>query len=316
VPGPIGFKRLLVISFFIFLCVLLAACSASDPTQGESKTSSQVSQAQTEAVKDSAAANTAGALASNAAQQPAATSGVTSMPAVTPRKMIYEANVQAEVENFDKARSAINALLGRYQGYLLSSSQYETEQEKGGEMVMRIPQAGFSSFLDELDQLATRIPVRSIQGQDVTEEYVDLTSRLKARKAVEARLLQFMSEAKKTEDLLKISADLAKVQEEIEQIQGRMRYLDENVTYSTISLSLLEKKRTAKLDDVADASTWENARLAFHQSLLVILAFLKQLIVFLFGAVPVVLFLAIPGIPGYIYWKRRRQTKQTPPSMD
>ncbi len=227
--------------------------------------------------------------------------------------MIYKANITAEVENFAKARSSLHSLVTRYQGYILSSSEYESEKEKGGNIVIRIPQSGFSSFLDDLDKLATKVPVRSIEGQDVTEEYVDLSSRLKARQAVEARLLQFMAEAKKTEDLLKISADLANVQMEIEQIKGRMRYLDENVTYSTISLMVVEKKVTAKLDDVTDTSTWEHAWLSFHQSLLAILSFLKWLIVFLAGAVPVLVFAGIAGIPLFLYWKRQRNKKTTPP---
>jgi hypothetical protein len=270
------------------------------------------------AAQDSAESTSAGPTSAEqeqkAAVNPSApTSGIMSSSTISPRKMIYKANVQAEIEQYAQARSALTSLVTRYQGYILSSSDYETDREKGGSIVVRIPQAGFSSFLDELDKLATKIPVRSIEGQDVTEEYVDLASRLKARQAVEARLLQFMAEATKTEDLLKISADLAKVQEEIEQIKGRMRYLDENVSYSTISITLVEKKVTATLDDVTDASIWKQAWLTFHQSLLAILSFLKWLVVFIAGAIPVLLFLAVPGVPLFLYLKRQRKRKHSPP---
>ncbi|MFY0545327.1 DUF4349 domain-containing protein [Brevibacillus sp. H7] len=308
-------KRLLfVTSLLVVLCILMAACSAPHSQSGAAKTSNQ---AETEVSHDSAAPGSSHA--NSAPAQPTAenpsvpSSGVMSSPAISSRKMIYKANVQAEVENFAKARSSLTSLVTRFQGYILSSSEYESDQEKGGDIVVRIPQAGFSSFLEELDKLATKIPVRSIEGQDVTEEYVDLSSRLKARQAVEARLLQFMADAKKTENLLKISSDLAGVQEEIERIKGRMRYLDKNVAYSTISLVLVEKKVIAKLDDVTDASTWEHAWLSFHQSLLAILSFLKWLIVFIAGSIPVVLFLAIPGIPVILFWMRLRKRNQTPP---
>jgi hypothetical protein len=307
-------QRLFAACTILPLCFLLAACSASNSQKAASTSNqAQVADRQEAAVSGDAAPASAQPEQNAVANPSTPASGITASPVVAARKMIYKADVKVEIENYAKARSAITSLVTRYQGYILSSSDYESENEKGGSMVVRIPQAGFSSFLDELDKLATKIPDRSIQGQDVTEEYVDLSSRLKARQAVEARLLQFMAEAKKTEDLLKISADLAKVQEEIEQIKGRMRYLDENVSYSTISIMLVEKKVTATIDDVTDASTWEQAWLTFHQSLLAILAFLKWLVVVIAGTIPVLLFLAVPGVPVFLYLRRKRKSKPTPP---
>lgn len=230
------------------------------------------------------------------------------------RKMIYQANLSVEVENYKKARTELENAVGRYQGYVLNSSDFENEYEKGGHLIVRVPQTGFASFLSELEKIATKIPGRSITGQDVTEEYVDLSSRLKARQVVETRLLQFMSEAKKTEDLLKISAELGRVQEEIEQIKGRMRYLDENIAYSTIELSLTEKKVTAKLGEVADPGTWHKAWLALNKSLLGILAFLNGLIVFVAGAFPILLFFTIFAIPVFVYIKRKRSTPPPRPT--
>jgi hypothetical protein len=165
--------------------------------------------------------------------------------------------------------------------------------------------------MNELDKLATKIPVRTVQGEDVTEEYVDLSSRLKANQAVESRLLQFMADAEKTEDLLKISNDLAKVQEEIERIKGRMRYLDENVAFSTVALTIIEKKVTAGLDDVANEGTWKQAWLALNKSVLAVLAFLNALIIFVAAAIPVLVLLAAIGLPLFFYW-RKRQKKRAP----
>jgi len=306
----------------ILLVFALAACSSAEKAVENSHQATDSASGEAIAVQDSAVpTEQQGPTASQPKSEAAAPAGASSgtLPAASPRKMIYRANLQAEVENVNKARSQITSLAARFQGYILSSSDYETEKEKGANITVRIPQAGFTSFLDEMEKLATKVPVRSIEGQDVTEEYVDLSSRLKARQAVETRLLAFMAEAQKTEDLLKISNDLARVQEEIEQLKGRMRYLDEHVAYSTISLALIEKKVTAKLGDVTDASTWKTAWLSFHQSLLGILSFLKALIVFIAAAVPVLVFLCIPGLPLFFYYKRYRKKKQLlapPPTND
>src|SRR5690625_6804027 len=93
-------------------------------------------------------------------------------------------------------------------------------------MTVRIPEKHFQTFLTDTEEEAAEVLSRNVSGQDVTEQYVDLESRLKSKHAVEERLLAFMEDAKKTEDLLKISKDLATVQEDIEVIVGKMKYLE------------------------------------------------------------------------------------------
>ncbi|MGC5328218.1 DUF4349 domain-containing protein [Brevibacillus sp. SYSU BS000544] len=315
--------------FTLAVSLLLSGCGSSSqnaPSGGESaqKFASRQDSASLSASNTSSVAPSPASSENEAPAEPMAapteakaagspsTSGILQITRAD-RKMIYQANLSVEVENYTKARSELEVAVSRYHGYILNSSDFENEYEKGGQLNVRIPQTGFSSFLNELDKIATKIPGRSIVGQDVTEEYVDLSSRLKARQVVEARLLQFMSEAKKTEDLLKISSELGRVQEEIEQIKGRMRYLDENIAYSTIEMSLTEKKVTAKLDEVADSGTWNKAWLALNKSLLGILAFLNGLIVFVAGAFPLLLLFAIIAIPVVVYIKRKRRTP--PPSQ-
>jgi chromosome segregation ATPase len=74
-----------------------------------------------------------------------------------------------------------------------------------------------------------------IQGNDVSEEMVDLDARLKAKQATEARLLDLMKQAKEANDLIAIANRLDEVQSEIEQIKGRIQYLNNQVDYSTVT---------------------------------------------------------------------------------
>ncbi len=305
----------------LLLSLVLTGCGSSEAPSMQSGAVESKSANQTKAMHDQVtdSASTANAPASPQAAASGKSAGTvnsantatgsygTMGQLVQDRKMIYRANLQVEVEKYKEARNQIEALVSRFHGYILASSDFENEVEKGGQLSVRIPQSGFSSFLAELDKYATRIPSRSIVGQDVTEEYVDLSSRLKARQVVEARLLQFMAEAKKTEDLLKISSELGRVQEEIEQIKGRMRYLDENISYSTVELSIVEKKVTANLTEVADQGTWHKAWMALNKSLLVILAFFNGLIVVIAAVFPVLLLFAIILVPLYLYWRRKKR---------
>lgn len=311
-------------SFAVSAMLLISACSSSEPSQSGGQMKA-VSEAENQSVAyDTASPSAPAQSAAAPAEAPnqagdrgstGAAAGAFANPAATARKMIYQATIVLEVENFVKTRTSLNDLVTRYQGYILSSSDQESEQAKEGTVVVRIPQNGFSSFVGELDKLASKIPVRSIQGQDVTEEYVDLSSRLKAYQVVEARLLQFMNDAKKTEDLLKISNDLAKVQEEIERIKGRMRYLDENISFSTITLTIVEKKVTASLNQVADQGTWKKAWLALNKSTLGLLDFFNGLIVVIAALLPILIVLAIIGLPIFFYWRKRvKKEPPTPPS--
>ncbi|HEY0827196.1 MAG TPA: DUF4349 domain-containing protein, partial [Bacilli bacterium] len=155
------------------------------------------------------------------------------------RKLIYKANVSLEVKDYGKAQSAVRDLVALSDGYILQFSDTKTTYEKGGTFVIKVPTNGFMPFISKLAEKYPDLQ-QTVQGQDVTEEYVDLTSRLKAKQAVESRLLAFMEKADKATDLLNFSNNLGSVQEEIEQIKGRMRYLDQNVAFSTIEIRVYQ----------------------------------------------------------------------------
>ncbi len=124
-------------------------------------------------------------------------------------------------------------------------------------MTVRIPAKQFQSFLTILDEGNMKVQEKAVSGEDVTEQYVDLTARLEAKEVVEKRLLSFMEKAEKTEDLLKISADLAEVQEEIEQLTGKIKYLENQSDFATIDLFIKENNTSLPSVQNESASTWE-----------------------------------------------------------
>ncbi|MCC2687142.1 MAG: hypothetical protein K0R75_4041, partial [Paenibacillaceae bacterium] len=192
-------------------------------------------------------------------------------------------------------------------GYILQFSETQSQYEQGGNFTIKVPASGFTSFIDGLEQMKPVKLQRSIQGQDVSEEYVDLMSRLKAKQTVEARLLDFATSSK---DLLAFSDQLAKVQEEIEQIKGRMRYLDQNVAYSTIDLRVYQGKPVLSGTDTNSPSLWEKAERAVKGTLSLLSSAFAGLVVFLAAALPLAVLLAIIAVPTIYYVrKRRRQVK-------
>lgn len=148
-----------------------------------------------------------------------------------------------EVEDYAKAQSEIRNLVALTGGYIVEFSENQSQHELGGNFILKVPAAGFSPFLDKLEQLKPKSMQRTIQGQDVSEEYVDLESRLKVKEAMEARYLKFVEEATQTSQLVKFVNELERIQTEIEQIKGRMRYIDSNVAYSTVEIRLYQPEQ-------------------------------------------------------------------------
>jgi outer membrane murein-binding lipoprotein Lpp len=222
------------------------------------------------------------------------------------RKVIYKGNLTMEVPDYSAAQTEINNLVTLASGYILQFSENQSTAEKSGNYVIKVPANGFSSFIRDLEKIKTVSDIRhNIQGQDVSEEYVDLSSRLKAKQVVEARLLAFMEKAEKTADLLSFSNELGNVQESIEQIKGRMRYLDQNVAMSTVEIRLYEQGVAKKIAPVVGDSTLEKTKNALSSSMHALKVIAQGLLVFIAAMVPVLIVLAIIGIPLIIILRKR-----------
>jgi len=226
--------------------------------------------------------------------------------------VIYQAELELRVKNFENTMQNLEEKAKKYGGYIAESSVTKDGTEQvSGSMKLRIPQAHFQEFLNDAEGQAAEVLKRNINGQDVTEEYVDLESRLRSKRAVEERLLSFMKNAAKTEDLLKISADLASVQEEIEVIEGRMKYLENQTSLSTVSITLYETKVVVPELEKDQLNTWEKTKKQFMNSTNLILAALSGLVVFILGNLPILIIFVLLGFLVYLYYnKKKRQNKR------
>ncbi len=225
------------------------------------------------------------------------------------RIVIYNAEMDIRVDNFEKARNALEQKAKGYNGYIVQSdsNRYDGEQQSGT-MTFRIPQEHFQAFLNDAEGLSVQVNNRHVSGQDVTEEYVDLDSRLKSKKAVEARLLEFMKQAQKTEDILKISSDLADVQEQIEQIAGRKKFLENQTAFSTVTITLQENEVPVPKIDKENLNTWQKIKKQFADNINILLTAGSGIIVFLVGNLPILII--IGAIVAAIIYFIRKKTRQ------
>jgi cell fate (sporulation/competence/biofilm development) regulator YlbF (YheA/YmcA/DUF963 family) len=225
------------------------------------------------------------------------------------RKLIYKASLTMEVEDYAAAQTAIRDVIHLTGGYILQFADHKTMHEEGGNFTIKIPAGGFFSFISELEKLQPLSLQRTVHGSDVTEEYVDLTARLKAKQVVEARLLSFLEKASKVDELVKFSNELERVQEEIERIKGRIRYLDQNVAFSTVELRMYTRldARVAPLNTETDKNVFERASSALKGSAVFIAKVLEGVVVIAAGALPILILLGAIAIPVIYYYRKRRR---------
>jgi hypothetical protein len=228
------------------------------------------------------------------------------------RKLIYNANVVLQVESYGDAQTQLFNMVTLAGGYMLNFSDTKSDYESGGIFVIKVPSKGFHSFVSKLEELKKKDSKaeRSIQGKDVTEEYVDIESRLKAKQVVEGRLLSFMEKATDTKNLLQFSNELARVQEEIEAIKGRMRYIDQNVAFSTVEIRMYEKEGKAQAQVEKKDNVLTRAGDAMRGSGEAVLAMFEGFFIVLAGALPIVV---VIGLLVALIWLIYRKTRYTGP---
>ena len=158
------------------------------------------------------------------------------------RKIIYRAQLDLVVNDFDKTELAAPRLVAEHGGYLADVHLARNAGDnRYGKWTIRVPVDRFEAFLDAASKLG--VPTRRQQsGQDVTEEYIDLEARLVTKQKFEERLIKLVEDrADSVKDLIVVEQQLARVRTEIEQMQGRQRYLQNQTSMTTVTLTAQEQ---------------------------------------------------------------------------
>jgi hypothetical protein len=225
------------------------------------------------------------------------------LPAVDEERMIVRSgDMSLVVEDVVEARDNIAQLAVGFGGYVVSSRISGEEQDMRGNISIRVPDDSLEQTLSELRDLAVRVTSESTESRDVTEEYVDLESRLNNAEATESQYLALLKEAEDVEDILRIYERLSQVRGEIEQIKGRMQYLERISSMSIVSVYL---KPVASSKPLVGAG-WSPIE-AFKSAIRGIVAFGQWLVTV---AIWLAIFSPLWGaIIGIIFWRRRRRKK-------
>jgi len=156
------------------------------------------------------------------------------------RMIVRTADMSLVVNDVAVALDQIAELAEGFGGYVVSSTKWKENSRLVGIISIRVPAEGFGDAMDTLRGMAVDVTHEETSAQDVTEEYVDLSAKLKNLEATEEQLLRLMEKAEKVEDILNIQRELSDTRGEIEQTKGRMQYLERTSATSLIRVQLNE----------------------------------------------------------------------------
>jgi hypothetical protein len=184
----------------------------------------------------------------NNAILPIPDSGAAPLPADVERKVIKTAILRVEVKDLEGTQKKVMELAKGVKGYVASSNNWVAgNDQKFSSFQLRIPSDQFYAALEKFEGLG-EVKQRSLGGQDVTEEYIDIQSRLKNLQLQEERYRDLLQRAGRVEDILSIERELERVRSSIESMQGRINFYNNQTSMSTIDLELAEPEPIASAD--------------------------------------------------------------------
>ncbi len=203
-------------------------------------------------------------------------------------------------------------------GYVVSSNLYQSTYGPNntsvpqGSISIRVPADKLDSALEQIKNSAVEVQSENVSGQDVTDQYVDLQSRLTAKQAAEKKLLEILDKAEKSEDVLAIYNQVQQVQSDIEVLKGQIKFIDQSAAMSSVSVTLIAEVGTQpiqiggwKLQGTANDAAQDLIR--FTQG------FTRFLIRFVIYNLPALILIAIPlyllFIGGRALYRRVRKPK-------
>ena len=162
--------------------------------------------------------------------------------ALANRKLIRNAQIELEILSFDTAVQKITAFANEERGYVATTnSEKQANGKLRGQVVVKVVPENLDRFVQKIHDLG-ELKNQTLGTEDITKAYFDTDSRLKNARVMEQRLIDMLK--KKSDDindLLRVERELGRVREQIEQMQGELKYWDSQVQFATVTIQLTEK---------------------------------------------------------------------------
>lgn len=151
-------------------------------------------------------------------------------------KIIKTGDLRFETNDLDATYNQLISSVKKHGATIQNDNEGKNYESLYRNITVRVPSQHFDGFLADISKGVNYFDRKEISSQDVTEEYIDIDARLKAKKVLEARYLELLKKANKVSEMLEIETQLSAIREEIEAKEGQLRYMQSRVSMSTINI--------------------------------------------------------------------------------
>lgn len=156
------------------------------------------------------------------------------------RKIIKQGEIRFETKKIKETESLILKTVKETDGYVSNDNVFNSTDRITHRLVIRVPAENFDRLLADISENAEKIDSKTIDALDVTEEYIDIESRIKTKKDLENRYKELLVKAKTVEEILSIEKEMGTLRTDIESIEGRLKYLKDRVGFSTLTVEFYQ----------------------------------------------------------------------------
>jgi len=189
-------------------------------------------------------------------------------------KLIRTATIRIEVVDYQKARMQIDSVLKLNKAWVNSENLNNFDYRISNDMTLKVPSGNLDLLVNGLLSIAKKVEYQGVETSDVTEEFIDVQSRLKNQKAVEQKFLGLLRRTDSIDEILKIEQKLAEVRGQIESMEGRLKYLNNRVDFSMVYLNVFQRIEY-RFEPEPMVSFWEQLKNSMNRGW-------KGLVVFIF----------------------------------
>jgi len=294
-------RSLTLIVLFAFALIAIAGCSASQPQMIE-----QIVEVERETITSDSARSYGEEAKENMAEAPAGADGY-----LSERMIISTGHLSLLVEDTELSMKQIKEITEGLGGYVANSNAYHSGDLLRGSMMVRVPAKDFTNAFEQFKSRATRVENENTGADDVTEEYSDLSARLRNLEATEEELRELLATVRqrtgKAEDILAVHRELTQIRGQIEQLKGRMQYLERMTDLATINIELIPNQMHQPIVE----SSWNpglTLKNAFRSLVNAFQFIVEAIIWFVVAVLPILIVIAIPIV--VLIWLLRRGMKR------
>lgn len=158
------------------------------------------------------------------------------------KKIIKDGRMGLKVKNLSSTKRRVDSLLLRFNAYYETENFNNNDRESSYNLKIRVPSMKFEVFVNQIGEGNGQILYKTIDARDVTDQFIDLETRLKNKKAYLKQYAELLKRANKIKEILEIQEKIRVLEEEIESTTGRLKYLSDQVDYSSLELGIFQQK--------------------------------------------------------------------------